>query len=104
MTSSRVWMTYGRLLVWMRSSRVWMTFGRVHVWLRSRSVVERLIANTKVATFLGSNPCSIYRHSGILGAANEAVMNKVHKNKKIPRLGIFWRVFFAQFEFSKRFF
>ncbi len=88
----------------MRSSRVWMTFGRVSVWMRSIGEwLEHQTANAKVATFLGSISCSIYRHSGIWGAVNEAKINKVHKNKKIPQLGIYSREFFAQFEFSKRF-
>jgi hypothetical protein len=43
--------------------------------------LERLTANDKVATrnSPGFNP-SIFRHSGILGAVYEEVLNKVHEN------------------------
>ncbi len=40
--------------------------------------LERLTPNAEVTTFLGS----ILRHSEIWGAADEAVLNKVLKNKK----------------------
>ncbi len=43
--------------------------------------LERLTVNAKVATVLGSIP-SILRHSEIWGAADEAVLNNVHKKKK----------------------
>ncbi len=46
----------------------------ITVWL------ERLTANVKVATVLGSMIYpSILRHSGIRGAAVEAMLNEVHK-------------------------
>jgi hypothetical protein len=45
-------------------------------------LLERLAVNAKVATFLGSIPCSILRHSEIWGAADEAVLNNEHKKKE----------------------
>jgi hypothetical protein len=48
----------------------------------SAELFERLTANAKVATVLGST-----RHSEILGAAGDAVLNKGHtKNSKNPQL------------------
>ena len=43
-------------------------------------LLYRLTANAKVATVLASDP-SILRHSGILGAAAEAALEKVHLKK-----------------------
>ncbi len=43
--------------------------------------LKRLAVNAKVATVLGYDH-SILRHSGIRGAADEAVLNNIHKNKK----------------------
>ncbi len=45
--------------------------------------LERLAVNAEVATVLGFDP-SILWHSGIWGAADEAVLNNVHKNNKNP--------------------
>jgi hypothetical protein len=45
-------------------------------------VLEPLNANAKVATLLSSFPSST-EHRGIRGAADEAVLNKVQKLKKI---------------------
>ncbi len=66
MTSSRVWMTSSR--VWMKSS--WVCIRSSRVWMRSSWVcgwdLERLTANAKVATVLGSIlKSSDVRHSGI---------------------------------------
>ncbi len=96
-------------LVWMQSSRGWMRSSRVSGWdlaecgldLAGREWdlaecgwdlavcgwdlaewLERLTANAKVVTVLGSIPASS-EHTGIWVAANEAQLNKVHK-KKIP--------------------
>jgi hypothetical protein len=46
--------------------------------------LERLTANAVVATVLGFDP-SVLRHSGIWGAADEAVLTIVHKKKKIQK-------------------
>jgi hypothetical protein len=52
--------------------------------------LEPLTVNAEVATVLGSIPASSLRHSGIWGAADEAVLNTVHvhrrrkKSKKSP--------------------
>ncbi len=43
--------------------------------------LERLAVNVKVAKSPGLES-SILRHSGIRGAADEAVLNNVHKKKK----------------------
>jgi hypothetical protein len=42
--------------------------------------LERMIANAEIVTVLGFDP-SILRHSGILGTADEAVLNTVHRRK-----------------------
>jgi hypothetical protein len=51
--------------------------------------MERLTANAKIATVLGSNP-SILRHVESEGRADEAVLNKVPKMypKKTPEKNI----------------
>jgi hypothetical protein len=87
MRSSRVWMRSSRM--WMRSSRAWMRFGREwmrmrcsRMWMRSSRVVRASDSQCRSRNCLGFDP-SILRHSGIWGAANEAVLNIV--NKKIPK-------------------
>ncbi len=50
-------------------------------WWNLAEWLERLTANAKVATVLVFD-FSIFRHSGIWGAADEAVLNEVHK--KVP--------------------
>ncbi len=80
MRSSRVWMRSSRMVmrysrVWMRSSRVWMRYSRV-VRASGRQCQNR---NSP-----GFDP-SILRHSGIWGAADEAVLNNVHKKKKVKK-------------------
>ncbi len=47
--------------------------------------VERLTANVKSRNSPGFDPSTL-RQSEIWGAADEAVLNKVHKNQKIPLL------------------
>ncbi len=49
----------------------------MHVVLDLAEWLERLTANAEVATVLGSGP-SILRHSGIWGAADEAVLNNLN--------------------------
>jgi hypothetical protein len=56
---------------------------------------ERLTTNTKVATVLGFDP-SILRNSGISGAADEALVKKVHKNFNKNFVNFLTRVAFAQ--------
>ncbi len=67
---------YKNFLLWMRCSLMWMRSSRVvrfsdSHWLRSRN-------------YPGFDP-SILRHSGIWGASDETVLNKVRKkSEKIP--------------------
>ncbi len=75
--SSRVWMRPSR--VWMRSSRVWMRSSRV--WMRSSRVVRASYSQWRSRNWPGFDP-SILRHSGIWGAADEAVLNIAQKNEK----------------------
>ncbi len=51
----------------------------------TKAKLERLPVNAKVATVLGSIPASP-RHSGIRGAAYEAVLNNEHKREKSNKL------------------
>ncbi len=68
--------------LWVRSCRVWMRSSRV--WMRSSRVVRASDNLCCSRNCLGFDP-SILRHSGIWGAADEAVLNIVHKKtKKIP--------------------
>ncbi len=73
---------------WMRSSRVWMRSSRVWIrssreWMRSSQVVKTVDSHCRNSNCHGLDS-SILRHSGIAGAADETVLNKVHKNQKIP--------------------
>ncbi len=89
MRSGRVWMRSGR--DWMRSGREWMISGRD--WMKSGQVVGEIYPSVYCLEHLAINAnCqrrnssgfdhSILRHSGIWGAADEAVLNNVHKKKK----------------------
>ncbi len=96
--------------LWMRSiafvdeiySRLWMRSSAVcgrdlqpfedeiysRLWIRSSQVVRASNSQCQSGNSLGFKP-SILRHSGIRGAKDEAVLNKVHKNKlKNPPLNI----------------
>jgi hypothetical protein len=68
-------------LAWMRSSLVWMRSNLV--WMRSSLVVRPSACQCPSPGF---DP-RILRHSGIGGAADEAVLNTVHRKKiqKIPQ-------------------
>jgi hypothetical protein len=79
MRSSLVWMRSS--LEWMRSSLVSMKSGLE--WMRSSLVVRVSDYQCRSLNSPGFDP-SILRHSGIWGAADEAVLNTVHreKNKK----------------------
>ncbi len=87
--SSRVWMRSSRVWIrssrgWMRSSRVWMRSSRV--WMRSSRVVRASDSQCRSRNCPGFDP-SILRHSGIWGAADEAVLNIV--NKKLKNISLF---------------
>ncbi len=64
---------------WMRSSRVWMRSG----WVVRASDFQCQSRNSP-----GFDP-SILRHSGISGAADEAVLNTVHRKNKIKKIPLF---------------
>jgi hypothetical protein len=72
MRSSRAWMRSSR--GWMRSSRGWMRSSRV--WMRSSRVVRTCNCQCRSRNCPRFDP-SILRHSGIWGAADEALLNKV---------------------------
>ncbi len=65
--------------VWMRCSQVWMRCSRV--WMRCTRVARASDSQCRSRNCIGFDP-SILRHSGIWGAADEAVLNKVHTFKK----------------------
>ncbi len=67
----------------MRSSLVWMRSSLI--WMRSSLVVRASDCQCTSCNGLGFDP-SIRRHSGICGAADEAVLNNVRtKRKKSPK-------------------
>jgi hypothetical protein len=92
MRSSLVWMR--SCLAWMRSSLVWMRSSLL--WMRSSLGVRASDWKCRSRNSPGFDP-SILQHSGIWGAADEAVLNTVHRKKsqKIP-LSILQRKFAAQ--------
>ncbi len=94
MRSSRAWMRSSKSCgwdlaeLWISSSREWMRSSRVcgrdlAEWL------DRLTANA-VPGF-DFDP-SILRHNGIWRAADEAVLNIVHKKKKIHKNSPFYKI------------
>jgi hypothetical protein len=64
---------------WKRSSRVWIRSNRV--WIRSSRVIRAPGCQCQSCHSPGFGP-SILRHTGISGAADEAVLNNVHKKEK----------------------
>jgi hypothetical protein len=48
--------------------------------------LERLAVNAKVARNSLGFETSILRHSGIWGAADEPMLNNIHKSKKVPKI------------------
>jgi hypothetical protein len=66
--------------LWMRSSRVWMRSSQV--CMRSNRVVRASACQCRSSNSPGLDP-SILRHSGILGAADEGVLNNVTKSSYI---------------------
>ncbi len=76
MRSSREWMKSSQ--VWMRSIQVWMRSSRM--WkLRSCLVVRASDCNSRNSRNSPGFYPSILRQSRIWGAADEALLNKVHK-------------------------
>ncbi len=82
---AELWMRSGR--VWMISRRVWIRSGRV--WMRSCWVVWASDSQCRSRNWPGFDP-SIHRHSGIWGAADETVLNKVLKNQKKKSPALFF--------------
>ncbi len=78
MRSSRLWMRSSR--EWIRSSRVWMRSSRV--WMRSSRVVRASDSQYRSRNCPGLDP-SAFRHSGNWGAADETVLNIVHKKNPL---------------------
>ncbi len=88
--------------MWMRSSRTWMRsrladcgwdltecrwdLAKCGMWRRSSRVVRASYCQSKRCNSPWFNDPSILRHSGIWGAVDEAVLNKVLKNPNKPRL------------------
>ncbi len=73
---------------WMRFSRV-CGWDQAKKWMRSSRVVRASDSQFRSRQCTGFD-LSILRHSGIWGAADEAVLNIVHKKKKIkPGTGMF---------------
>ncbi len=69
-----------RLNVWKGSRKHFQITGLNILWLRSSLVViERLAVKVTVAS-LGFGPTILW-HSGIWGAANEAMLKNIHKKK-----------------------
>ncbi len=68
---------------WMRSSLLWMRSSLV--WMRSSLVVWPSDCQCRRPGF---DP-RILRYSGIWGATDEAVMNTVHREKKIQKIPLF---------------
>ncbi len=62
--------------LWMRPGRVWMRPSRA--WMRPNRVVTASDSQCRSRVCPGFDP-SILRHSGIWGAADEAVLNILHK-------------------------
>ncbi len=82
MRSSRVWMRSSQ--VWMRSRRLWIRSSRLRmrssqVWIRSSWVVKPSDCQCKRRNGLGFIPASPTQRN--LRAADEAVLNNVHKSK-----------------------
>ncbi len=80
MRCSRVRMRCSR--VWMRCRRVWMRCSQV--WMRCKPRGRASENQCRSRNCPGFDP-NILRHSGISGAADEAVLNKVHTLQKIPK-------------------
>ncbi len=78
MRFSRVWMRFSR--VWMRFSRVWMRFSRE--WMRFSRVVRASDSQCHSRNCPGFDPSNLL-HSWIGGAADDTVLNTVHKKPKI---------------------
>ncbi len=89
MRSNQVWMRFNQM--WIRSSQVWM---------RSSQVFRESGCQCPSRNSPGFDP-SILRHSGILGASDEAVLNNVHKKRKKKKilLLIFYVVFIGVIAF-----
>ncbi len=86
MWSSREWMRSSR--EWMRSSRGWVRSSRG--WMRFSRVVRASDCQRQSRNSPGLDP-SILRHSGIRGAADDAVLKKIHlKNSKSPLFVYSW--------------
>jgi hypothetical protein len=81
MRFSRVWMKFCR--GWIRFSRVWMRFSQS--WMRFSRVVRASDSQCRSRNCTGFDP-SILRHSGIWGAADETVLNTVHKKNQTNSL------------------
>ncbi len=69
--------------VWMRSSQKWWDLAEL--WLRSSQVVRASGCQCQSCNRPRFYP-SILRHSEIWGAAEEAVLNHVHKKKKSKKI------------------
>jgi hypothetical protein len=82
---AELWMISCR--VWMRSIRLWMRSSRV--WMRPSRGVRASDCRCRSCKSPGFDP-NILRHSGIWGAAEEAVLNKVHT--KNPKIALFYCV------------
>ncbi len=63
----------------------------VNLWMRSSRVVRAFNSQCRSRNCPGFDP-SILRHSGILGAADEAVLNTVQKKKKSQKKSPFKNV------------
>jgi hypothetical protein len=77
MRSSREWLRCSR--EWMRSSRAWMRSNRE--WMRSSRENRASDCQFRSRNSPGFVP-SILRHSVIWAAADEAVLNIIHRGKK----------------------
>jgi hypothetical protein len=97
MRSSRVWMRSSRM--WIKSSRVWIRSSRVR--MRSSRVVRAFDSRCRRRNCPGLDP-SFLRHSGIWGAADEVVLNIVHKKRKNPNNPPIFILWFAFKTLSKK--
>ncbi len=71
-----LWMRSSRM--WMRSSRMWMRWYS-RMWMRSSRMVRAFDSLSQIRNSPVLSPGNLRRHSRIWGAADEAVLNKVHK-------------------------
>ncbi len=69
--------------LWMKSSQV-CVWDLAKLWMRSSQVVRASDSQCRSRNCPGFDP-SILRHSGIWGAADEIVLNIVHKKRKNPK-------------------